>query len=134
MSHKDDVSLRRGSLSDYSQFKAAHQLLLPVTYPETFFADVLQNQLPLHCICLVSQQRQELIGFATARLVPLQDARHNDRQCLCSLLGLQPADSGWVVYILTIGVLPAWRRQGFAQRMIQSISSVRASAIVGYCS
>lgn len=59
------------------------------------------------------------MGFVTARLVYLHECETGDRQ----LLGLQGAhlDHEMAVYVLTLGVLPAYQQRGIASALLQLV-------------
>ena len=118
-------AIRLAKASDFAVFKQAHRLL-PVLYQDAFFRSVLRGKLPFLALC--SDQPGDvgqLAAFATARVVKLQDASHNDQQCIARLLGGAVPRRTPLVYILTIGVLPQRRREGLATELLRHIIEVR---------
>jgi GNAT superfamily N-acetyltransferase len=64
------------------------------------------------------------VAFATTRLVSLQDAGFNDRQCLSKLLAGVARSTDKVMYILTLGVLAGHQRQGLATALVGQVAEV----------
>jgi hypothetical protein len=110
---------------DYEPLRQAH-LLLPVDYQDSFFLAIAQSKAPFFSFCCISDNGLgHLIGFVTAKVVPLASVPHNDQQCLQWALQQSAGDSpGQAAYITTIGVYPEYRRKGIATNLLKLVCQV----------
>jgi ribosomal protein S18 acetylase RimI-like enzyme len=126
----DAVEVRRPRYEDRAAIKAVHDALLEVQYDDTFF-EALFTEPSAICFCAYASDGS-VVGSATARMSPFP---------LSSFLGggdsegpLWPpwpskvverirmwATGAQVGYIMTMGVLPRYRRRGLARLLLDSI-------------
>ena len=111
-------------VGDYEALRQAHSLLLPVDYQSTFFLDVTEARAPFFSFCAVPPDAP-LAGFATARILSVAQAHHNDLQCLRQLLGPMAQGDARMVYVMTLGVLPQHQRRGIAGNLLCLLAKVR---------
>jgi ribosomal protein S18 acetylase RimI-like enzyme len=117
-------SYRPCNTQDFDQLKQAH-LLLPVDYQDSFFFDVVESKEPFFSFCCIAEiGLGDLVGFVTAKLLPLVEVPHNDLQCLKWALKDSADESQQAAYILTIGVYPAHQRNGIASKLLSMVSQV----------
>jgi ribosomal protein S18 acetylase RimI-like enzyme len=96
--------------------------LLPVSYPATFFVQLLVN--PRH-LCLIAVDEGSVIGFASAAIDTSQPPscgiwRHetqSDRDC-SKLRSDTPRSH---MTLLTLGVLPAYQRRGIGRTLVHEV-------------
>ncbi|KIJ67472.1 hypothetical protein HYDPIDRAFT_108245 [Hydnomerulius pinastri MD-312] len=108
--------------SDVPHVRALHSHLLPVSYPPTFFVQLLVN--PRH-ICLVAADGGSIIGFASAAVdasqpSPLHTRRHKthpDREGSDDPSDIPRAH----ITLLTLGVLPSYQRQGIGRALVHEV-------------
>ncbi|KAF8835544.1 hypothetical protein BDN67DRAFT_417857 [Paxillus ammoniavirescens] len=116
------ISLRVMKSSDVPQVRILHSSLLPVSYPATFFVQLLVN--PRH-LCLVAMDEGSVIGFASAAIdTPQPPAcgvwRHetySDRDCSKS----RPDIPRSHMTLLTLGVLPTYQRRGIGRTLVHEV-------------
>ena len=116
--------IRPGTGSDIVCLIALHDLL-PVDYATSFFTEVLTEPDRLTFLACKNQAPFSAVGFVTARLVPLREVSHNDKQSVSKLLGGQDTWSTGIMYLLTLAVDPLFRRQGLAEELVQRVVEVR---------
>lgn len=115
---------------DIEGIRAAHWRLLPVSYVEGFFSQVVQNKAPFAAILATpTAEPTHIAAFVTARVVPLSEAPYNDRHCVASMLGYPAGGQGAkVMYVLTVGVQPEHQRCGLGSAMMQAVLRVRCQS------
>lgn len=123
--HRANYTYRPCGAGDFGPLRDAHSQLLPVDYQDTFFLDVTEARQPYFSFCAVPH-RSQLAGFATARILPLSQAHHNDLQCLRQLLGPLARNATRMAYVMTLGVLPHHQRRGLASTMLHMLIEVRS--------
>lgn len=112
---------------DCDAIKEAHAKVLPIQYDEDFFKRICWTKGSYFAVCALStSEPQSLAGFLSARTMPPKCFCFNDRQALQQVgVTLQPQDQ--VLYLLTIGVMSEYRRQGLAGRMLRFAVEVRTT-------
>lgn len=114
-----EFQLRPCRPPDCEAIKEAHTQVLPIQYDDDFFQRICWSKgtyLAVYAAPVSDQHR--LAGFLSARRMPLKYFCFNDRQALHQAgVSLQLEDQ--ILYLLTIGVVPEFRRQGVAGLMIR---------------
>jgi ribosomal protein S18 acetylase RimI-like enzyme len=124
--HESRWQLRPCAPDDFDDVRDAHAVF-PVDYENSFFQNVCRADSPLFTLrAAASNNRSQLAGVATARLILLSSANYNDRRCLMKHLRLTEAECSSVkaLYLLTLAVRPPFRRQGLARLMLQKVKEV----------
>ncbi|KAI8469663.1 MAG: acyl-CoA N-acyltransferase [Monoraphidium minutum] len=130
------IAVRPLSPADFDTVKAAHAQLFPIDYDDGFYQKATHGLDRIFSWGAFVQGPgggggcsgggEELIGFVTARMVRLHECDTQDRH-LMGLVSLV-LDHDCVVYILTLGVLDAWRGRGIASRLIGFVTQHAAEA------
>jgi ribosomal protein S18 acetylase RimI-like enzyme len=118
-----EFPLRDLSSCDFHKLKQSHTIL-PIDYENDFFIKVCGKE-DLH-FGLCAEIRSDdgtLAGFATARQVGIYALCYNDKRAL-GKSGIPVDEESELVYVLTIGVAPAYRRRGLARALMQGIVRV----------
>ncbi|CAD7697320.1 unnamed protein product [Ostreobium quekettii] len=111
---------------DFVALRAAHVDLFPIDYDDSFFDKAVNGLTRIISYAAVdySSGSEKLVGFVTARVLPLVEVDPMDRRHMgldhSSLNGLR------VVYILTLGVLPEYQRLGIATKLIDWLEDCAA--------
>lgn len=113
--------------------------LLPVSYPASFFVQLLINPRQL---CLVATDHDAIIGFASAAMGPSQPSSiggyiggtirdtHADRICSESRSDILRSH----ITLLTLGVLPAYQRRGIGRSLVHgAVQHLEASCSTAAC-
>lgn len=130
---RQDIFYRDLQPTDFCDVRAAHVQLFPIDYEDAFFEKAVRrlNRILSYGAFDSSSGHEKLVGFVTARTVPLAEVDRMDRR----YMGLHHSslDGLTVVYILTLGVLPEYQKQGIATKLIhwlqQHAESSGATAI-----
>lgn len=107
---------------DEEQLRVLHVLLFPIDYEQQFYTratrgyDDIFGWVAVERNVAEGQQLEEVVGFVTARLAPVEEADPQDRTLM--QLG---ANAGRVVYLLTIGAHPRLQRQGIAMDLLKLV-------------
>eukprot|EP00775_Hariotina_reticulata_P008011 gene8011-8209_t len=107
---------------DFAAVKAAHAALFPIDYDDGFFHKATNGVDRIwSCAAFVigSFGEEQLAGFITAKKVHLFECDTTDRQHMQLLSPVLDHDHAF--YILTLGVLEAYRHQGVASHLINSV-------------
>ena len=106
-------SYRAVSPSDFEEIKRIHQSLFPLQYSDDFLRKATEG-VGLHggelYSCIVTL-REDIIGFIFCQLISRTQCEEND---------ILDADcpSTCACYILTLGLLPPYRRSGLGQKLL----------------
>ncbi|RDX97132.1 Histone acetyltransferase MCC1, partial [Mucuna pruriens] len=112
--------------SDLDILEQIHGRLFPIRYESTFFHDVVNGRDIVSWGAVDSSrpdgQSDELIGFVTARIVLAKESE------IVDMLGYDSAKSDQtLVYVLTLGVVEAYRSHGIASSLIREVIKYAAS-------
>ncbi|PFH52045.1 hypothetical protein AMATHDRAFT_79965 [Amanita thiersii Skay4041] len=138
----DDIVVRPITSLDIPTVREIHSDTLPISYPVSFFLQLLV--LPAR-LCLIAHPRSNpanIVGFISAVLQP----QTNSDGCLSSAPPSHPTtlEAGDLgnrlrvprIEILTLGVLPAYQQRGLArhlvQCMIQNLCTATCKAVLLY--
>ncbi|XP_043715398.1 histone acetyltransferase MCC1-like isoform X2 [Telopea speciosissima] len=128
--HCPDIVYRRIQPSDLEVLEQIHGDLFPIRYESEFFHNVVNG----HDIMAwgavdrsrPGSQKDELIGFVTARIVPARESEIGDMLRYDSSRKEQ-----MLVYILTLGVVEAYRSRGIATSLIQEV--IKCASTIPTC-
>jgi ribosomal protein S18 acetylase RimI-like enzyme len=121
-----EFPLRDLSSCDFQQLKQSHTIL-PIGYDNDFFIKVCGKEELHFGLCAEGRsEHRTLAGFATARQVGVYALCYNDRRAL-EKSGIPVDDVSELVYVLTIGVDPEYRRRRLAHSLMQGIVRVCSS-------
>ncbi|KAG4987363.1 hypothetical protein JHK85_030346 [Glycine max] len=112
--------------SDLDILEHIHGRLFPIRYESTFFHDVVNGRDIVSWGAVDSSrpdgQSDELIGFVTARIVLAKESE------IVDMLGYDSAKSDQtLVYVLTLGVVEAYRSLGVASSLIREVIKYASS-------
>uniref|UniRef100_I1JAM7 N-alpha-acetyltransferase 60 n=3 Tax=Glycine subgen. Soja TaxID=1462606 RepID=I1JAM7_SOYBN len=112
--------------SDLDILEHIHCRLFPIRYESTFFHDVVNGRDIVSWGAVDSSrsdgQSDELIGFVTARIVLAKESE------IVDMLGYDSAKSDQtLVYVLTLGVVEAYRSLGIASSLIREVIKYASS-------
>lgn len=112
--------------SDFDVLERIHGRLFPIRYESTFFQDVVNGRDIVSWgavdLSRPNDQSDELIGFVTARIVLAKESE------IVDLLGYDSAKSDQtLVYVLTLGVVEAYRSLGIASSLIREVIKYASS-------
>lgn len=102
-------------------------------YGDDFFKRICWSRGTYFAVCAVpASSPTRMAGFLSARQMQPKCLCFNDRQALEQVgAALQAHDH--VLYLLTVGVLPEFRRQGVAGLMLRSAVEVRPPVRAHFC-
>ncbi|XP_057450189.1 histone acetyltransferase MCC1 isoform X1 [Lotus japonicus] len=112
--------------SDIDILEHIHGRLFPIRYENAFFQDVVNGQ-DIVSWGAVDRSRpdgqsDELIGFVTARVVLAKESE------IVDMLGYDSAKTDQtLVYVLTLGVVEAYRSHGIASSLIREVINYASS-------
>ncbi|RZB77716.1 Histone acetyltransferase MCC1 isoform E [Glycine soja] len=117
--------------SDLDILEHIHGRLFPIRYESTFFHDVVNGRDIVSWGAVDSSrpdgQSDELIGFVTARIVLAKESEV-DPIHIVDMLGYDSAKSDQtLVYVLTLGVVEAYRSLGVASSLIREVIKYASS-------
>ncbi|XWS65063.1 hypothetical protein CRYUN_Cryun05aG0058900 [Craigia yunnanensis] len=126
ISHRPTICYRPIQPSDLEILEQIHSDLFPIRYESEFFQNVVNGRDILSWAAVdrsqANGQSDDLIGFVTARIVLAKDSEIAD---------LLRYDSSKVdqtlVYILTLGVVDAYRNLGIATSLILEVIKYASS-------
>lgn len=112
--------------SDLDILEHIHGRLFPIRYESTFFHDVVNGRDIVSWGAVDSNRADgrsdELIGFVTARIVLAKESE------IVDMLGYDSAKSDQtLVYVLTLGVVEAYRSFGIASSLIREVIKYASS-------
>ncbi|KER29596.1 hypothetical protein T265_03797 [Opisthorchis viverrini] len=114
-----DIYFRFVKPSDVEELRALYEECFPVSYPDSWFQDLITKPCFIAYVALVNDR---IIGILVAKVVTLGECAAEDRKILDSRFPL----SSHVAYILSLGVTEAYRSNGIALQL-QSASQNHAS-------
>ncbi|XP_059667424.1 histone acetyltransferase MCC1-like isoform X2 [Cornus florida] len=125
-SHRPIISYRPIRSSDLEVVEKIHGDLFPIRYEPEFFQNVVNGREIVSWGAVDSNrpngQRDELIGFVTARIVLAKESEIED------LLRFDSSKSDQtLVYILTLGVVESYRNLGIASSLIREVIKYASS-------
>ncbi|GAA47673.1 N-acetyltransferase 15 [Clonorchis sinensis] len=91
--------------SDVEELRALYEECFPVSYPDSWFQDLITKPCFIAYVALVNDR---IIGILVAKVVTLGECAAEDRKILDSRFPL----SSHVAYILSLGVTEAYRSNG----------------------
>ncbi|KAJ4957868.1 hypothetical protein NE237_024979 [Protea cynaroides] len=126
--HSPNIVLRRIQPSDLEVLERIHGELFPIRYESEFFHNVVNGRDIIAWGAVdrsrPGSQNDELIGFITARVVSARESEIGD------LLRYDSSSIEQVlVYILTLGVVKAYRNHGIATELIQEVINYASSIL-----
>jgi len=122
--------LRRAGPGDFAGLRAAHAGAFPVDYSDSFFAQAAAGHGRLSSWVVVAPApnggsppgEEGVVGFVVcARLGHAECGVHDRGELLGLDLAHTLSDSRELVYILTLGVAPLWRRRGLARALLAEV-------------
>ncbi|XP_056694571.1 histone acetyltransferase MCC1 isoform X2 [Spinacia oleracea] len=119
-SHRPLVAYRPIGPSDLGILQQLHADLFPIRYEPEFFHNVVNRRDIISWGAVdrsrPNSQRDDLIGFVTIKMVPARESEITD------LVRCDPTRSDQtLVYILTLGVVEAYRKFGIASALIREV-------------
>ncbi|XVE90436.1 hypothetical protein DITRI_Ditri20bG0077600 [Diplodiscus trichospermus] len=126
ISHRPAICYRPIQPSDLEILEQIHSDVFPIRYESEFFQNVVNGR-DIVSWAAVDRSRpngrsDELIGFVTARIVLAKDSEIGDLLRYDSSKGDQT-----LVYILTLGVIDAYRNLGIASALIHEVIKYASS-------
>ncbi|GMH42111.1 hypothetical protein BSKO_10030 [Bryopsis sp. KO-2023] len=112
---------------DFAELKAAHLDLFPIDYDDGFFSKAVNGMARIFSLAAfdITGGCEKLVGFVTARLVPMSEVEKTDRQHMGVFASSWNSVSA--VYILTLGVVPGYQKQGIATTLIGQLEQHSAN-------
>lgn len=105
--------------SDLEVLEQIHLALFPIRYESEFFLNVVNGHGIVSWAAVDSSrsdsQRDELIGFVTARTVAAKESEIDD------LFGYDARNDQILVYVLTLGVIEPYRNFGIATALVREV-------------
>ncbi|KAE8684704.1 Histone acetyltransferase MCC1 [Hibiscus syriacus] len=126
ISHRPAICYRPIQPSDLEILEQIHIDVFPIRYESEFFQNVVNGRGIVSWAAVdrsrPNGQSDELIGFVTARIVMVKDSEITDLLRYDSSKGDQT-----LVYILTLGVVDAYRNLGIATTLIHEVIKYASS-------
>ncbi|KAH1031613.1 hypothetical protein J1N35_043787 [Gossypium stocksii] len=129
ISHHPTICYRSMHPSDLEILEQIHSDVFPIRYESEFFQNVVNGRDFVSWAAVdrsrPNGQSDELIGFVTARIVTAKDSE------IADLLRYDPSKGHQsLVYILTLGVVDAYRNLGIATALIHEVIKYASSIAV----
>jgi ribosomal protein S18 acetylase RimI-like enzyme len=105
--------LHRG---DQSEVKNLCQDWFPITYPDQWYDDIVEDN-KYFALAACDTSTQQIIGLIVANILPLGNCNREDQQILHRTFSLTTS----VCYILILGVVKKYRRQGLAGILFENL-------------
>ena len=106
-------SLRTG---DQSEVKSLCEQWFPLDYSSTWYDDITNNE-KYFALAACHHQTKRIIGLLVALLVPLKMCSHYDQKILSQSFLAE----GSACYILVLGVVNDYRRQGIGRLLLEHL-------------
>ncbi|KAG1354249.1 histone acetyltransferase MCC1 [Cocos nucifera] len=124
--HHPTIIYRPIRPSDLEILEQIHAALFPIRYEREFFLDVVNGHGIISWaavdISRLDGQNDELIGFVTARIIPVTESEIED------LLRYDASRKDQIlVYILTLGVVEHYRNLGIATSLVREVIKYASS-------
>ncbi|CAF1631726.1 unnamed protein product [Adineta ricciae] len=106
---------------DQSEVKSLCVDWFPVEYPDKWYDDIVHNK-KYFSLAACDVYTQQILGLIVATVLPLGSCNNEDRQILHKIFSLTTS----VCYILILGVVKEYRRQGLANLLLENLLSTLA--------
>lgn len=101
---------------DQPQVKSLCREWFPVEYPDAWYDDIVYND-KYFSLAACDLTKEHILGLIVATVLPLGTCNREDQQILHKVF----ADTTSVCYILTLGVVKEYRRQGLAHLLLDKL-------------
>lgn len=110
------VSFRFLRPGDQSEIKALCCDWFPIEYPDQWYDDVVHDS-KYYALAACEEHSQRIVGVVVADIFPLGSCNREDQQILHKSFSISTP----VCYILILGVVKEYRRQGLAGILLQHL-------------
>ena len=101
---------------DQPEVKSLCHSWFPIEYPDKWYDDIVHNN-KYFALAACDVCTQHIIGLIVANIVPLRNCNREDQQILHKIFSLTSS----ACYILILGVVKEYRRQGLAHLLLEHL-------------
>jgi len=101
---------------DQSEVKSLCHDWFPLEYPDKWYDDIVHDK-KYFALAACDVSTQQIIGLIVANILPLGNCNHEDQQILHKKFSVTTS----VCYILILGVVKEYRRQGLANLLLEHL-------------
>ncbi|CAH8586714.1 unnamed protein product [Dicrocoelium dendriticum] len=111
-----DLRFRFVLEDDVEELRALYKECFPVTYPNSWFNDLITNPALISFVALANHR---IVAILVAKIITLDECSGEDR----NILDRSFPNNSFVAYILSLGVSVAYRSHGIASYLLDSFVS-----------
>jgi ribosomal protein S18 acetylase RimI-like enzyme len=101
---------------DQSEVKSLCRDWFPIEYPDTWYDDIVHDK-KYYALAACDNHTQQIVALIVANILPLGNCNHEDQQILHKKFCFTTS----VCYILILGVVKQYRRQGLASILFDNL-------------